>query len=216
MFINKKIKRFYEKNNYLLFIFVFLNLLAYLLSYNQINYIHEIKYNFYRINKINNQSLLPLDDFSNPKFFIESLVSDLNKKNLVPTKFKVNEYYEASNKIMNLKVYNHKNYLVFQITSKKNLGDEEKKYFTYFENYLKFYLLEYLKEETKELMGLTNKNTPQGMEWNFNLLNSEINKLNYEREGITRNIKYTYIRNIFGIFNSIFIFIVFILYNKRQ
>jgi hypothetical protein len=117
---------------------------------------------------------------------------------------------------MNWKIYNHKNYLVFKIASKKKLQDEEKKYFTYFENYLKFYLLENLKEEKEAFINLVNENTRRATEWNFSLLNSEINKLNYEREGITRNIKYTYIKNIFGIFNSIFIFIVFILYNKRQ
>ena len=213
MFINKKIKSFCKKKSYLLFIFIFLNLLAYLLSYSQINYIHQIKYNFNRINKLNNQLLEPLGDISNPRFISESLMSDLNKKNLVQPKFEINKDYELSNKIMNWKIYYDKNYLVFKISSKKKFEDEEIKYFTYVENFLKSYLLENLDKEKKFYSNFYNLQT---IEINFAILNSEINKLNYQRESITRDIKYTYIKNIFGIFNSIFIFIVFILYNKRR
>lgn len=213
MFINKKIKNFCKKKKYLLFIFIFLNLLASFTSYNQINYIHEIKYDFSRINKLNNQLLDPLNNFSNLKFVSKSLMSDLNKKNLVQPKFEINKYYELSNKIMNWKIYYDKNYLVFEISSKKKVEDEEIKYFTYVENFLKSYLLEKLDREKKFYTNLYNL---QATEIYFSLLNLEINKLNYQQEGITRDIKYTYIKNIFGIFNSIFIFIVFILYNKRR
>ena len=114
---------------------------------------------------------------------------------------------------MNWKKYYDKNYLVFKISSKKKFEDEEIKYFTYVENFLKSYLLENLDKEKKFYSNFYNLQT---IEINFAILNSEINKLNYQRESITRDIKYTYIKNIFGIFNSIFIFIVFILYNKRR
>lgn len=213
MFINKKIKSFCKKKSYLLFILIFLNLLAYLLSYNQINYIHEIKYDFNRINKLDTHLLVPLSNSFKPKFIFESLMSDLNKKNLVQPKFEINKYYQLSNKIMTWEIYYDKNYLVFKISSKKKFEDEEIKYFTYFENFLKSYLLENLDSEKKFYTNLYNL---QNLELYLRLLNSEINKLNYQREGITRDFKYTYIKNIFGIFNSIFIFIVFILYNKRR
>ena len=213
MFINKKIKNFCKKKSFLLFIFIFLNLLAYLLSYNQINYIHEIKYDFNRINKLDSHLLNPLSNSSKPKFIFESLMSDLNKKNLVQPKFEINKYYELSNKIMTWEIYYDKNYLVFKISSKKKFEDEEIKYFTYFENFLKSYLLENLDSEKKFYTNLYNL---QNLELYLRLLNSEINKLNYQREGISRDIKYIYTKNIFGIFNSIFIFIVFILYIGRR
>ena len=120
---------------------------------------------------------------------------------------------EIPSVIKKLKIYYDKNYLVFKISSKKKFEDEEIKYFTYVENFLKSYLLENLHREKKFYTNLYNLQT---IEINFAILNSEINKLDYQRESITRDIKYTYIKNIFGIFNSIFIFIVFILYNKRQ
>jgi len=214
MFINKKIKSFCKKKSYLLlFIFIFLNLLACLLSYNQINYIHEIKYDFNRINKLNDELQYPLSNSLGVKFIPRSLISDLNKKNLVQPKFEISKYNELSNKIMIWKIYYDKNYLVFEISSKKKFEDEEIKYFTYVENFLKLYLLEELDREKKFYKFFYNL---PAQEIYFSLLNSEINKLNYQQEGIKRDIKYTYIKNIFGIFNSIFILIVFILYHKKR
>lgn len=232
MNINKKFWRFLIKEKYkLLIIFFLLNLIATVISSFQFKSIYQAEYDLNYFLKTNNLLTHSTIRLPNTVGLIEEFIVNLNENNLSDSNFVKKNGSLITNGKLNYRIFfgnknSNKAVLFIQIFSKtKNIKQfkefkEFKDKLDYFDKFFK----SYLKKKMDIRENLVNLSEKQRNDYsnNFNIhekihskfLNYEFNKLKYENN--KQFVKYTYIKNTYGIFNSIFILFIFILYFRKR
>jgi len=220
---NKKLFIFFKKKKtFLLLLFLFLNLIAIILTYNSKNYI--TKFNFH-INKIisapyeNFYKLLDIDNFEE---IVYDLASYLNRESFDQSKFIVdNKTLKIKNKNNIWKLSSNKKKLFIAISSNEKINLQKLKYEILVTNFLKETFeneIQFREEINKKII------TPDMGNYGYRLSYDDKKYTFFLKHYISqlrpRNLEqiesYTYSKNIFGLFNSIFILLVFFLFFKSR
>jgi len=223
MQLNKQLKKkFTKKNFYLMAIFLILNFCALGITYNKKYYIYNTSIDFGFLKKFSKASILDYSEINISGNYYE-LMEYLNKFDFVNPKFKPvykdktlsDEIALLTNNIINLQYFKKNQLIIFQTKTNQNIQsivDQLNKALMSFStiSYIKIIEnnLEYLEGFGDDLQFI------QAQIILDNIILNEINKI--QEINIEKKIKYTFIKHIFGIFNSIFIIILYFSYFRKK
>lgn len=223
MQLNKQVKKkFTKKNFYLMTIFLILNFCALGITYNKKNYIYNTSIDFGFLKQFNKTSILDYSEINISGNYYE-LMEYLNRFDFVNPKFKPvyknkilsDEITLLTNNIIDLQYFKKNQLIIFQIKTNQNIQsiiDQFNKAL------MSFSKISYIKiiENNLEILEVFDDDL-QFVRAQITLDKIILDKINKIQEFyIDKKIKYTFNKHIFGIFNSIFIIILYFSYFRKK
>lgn len=220
---NKKLFIFFKKKKtFLLLLFLFLNLIAIILTHNSKNYITKFNFHINKIISTPYEDFYKLLDIDNFEDIVYDLASYLNRESFDQSKFIVdNKTLIIKNNNNIWKISANKKKLFVDIISTEKIDIQKLKYHILVNNFLKETFeneIQFREEINKKII------TPEMGNYGYSLNYDDKKYTFFLKHYISqlrpRNLEqiqsYRYSKNIFGFFNSIFILLVFFLFFKSR
>lgn len=223
MQLNKQVKKkFTKKNFYLMTIFLILNFCALGITYNKKNYIYNTSIDFGFLKQFNKTSILDYSEINISGNYYE-LMEYLNRFDFVNPKFKPvykdktlsDEIALLTNNIINLQYFKKNHLIIFQTKTNQNIQSIVDQLNKALMSFSKISYIKIIENNLEYFEGFGDD--LQYIRAQIILDNIILNRINNIQEfNIEKKIKNTFSKHIFGIFNSIFIIILYFSYFRKK